>query len=195
MPGPLQSSWRKQKGIAPVIYTEEKKKMDRRTFFKMAGAGAGALLVVPKIATAVFVEPESKTPEIPTPHKPNYEVGHIYRGNTQIAAVANCNISIENPMINVTSRDMMGGYLEWAPQGPVEITISGDMLNLTSMSPHDMIMDDSMLRIILAYPGGEGKIDAEGMIVSTAVSGSFMNEKLVCSFEFRVTGNPILIIK
>jgi hypothetical protein len=168
--------------------------MDRRTFFKMAGAGAGALLVVPKIATAVFVEPEvPPVPEVPPSTNAVYEVGHIYKGNTQIAAVANCNISISNPMINMTSTTM-GGYQEWLPQGPSEITISGDMLALTDMTPHAMIMNDDMLRIILFYPGGEGKIDAEGIIVSTAVSGSFMNEKLVCSFEFRVTGSPILII-
>ena len=155
--------------------------MDRREFFKLAGVGAGALLVAPQFA---LPEPEGPIEPVQEPSI-SREVGYIYRGNTQVAAVANCTIEMHTPVIEVSSREYMP-YRDFTPGKP-EVSIYGDLLPLEGSSTRDLMGSDEMHRIILAYPDRDIEIDTEGILTSVGLASS-MNKLLVFSFTFQVVG-------
>jgi hypothetical protein len=164
--------------------------MDRRTFFKMAGTGAGALLVIPRIVTfAPEPVPEPIPEPVPEP-KVNLTPGYLYRENTQIAAIANCSMEMCRP---TTSFESVSGWLQTVPAGPVETTIQGDLLPLGDFNP--MRRMDENLRIVLFMPQNHGRIvgysdtslEAEGFITETTISGTWDNP-IIQTFKFQVIG-------
>ena len=129
----------------------------------------------------------------PQPPPGQYEMGYIYRDNTQIAAVANCCVEMHQ-LLDHAAIDY-NGWKVWHTSGPIETTISGDLFPLENenesstyeAAQFSLKMGDETLRIILAFPQGDMKIDAEGYITSTTIESS-MDSPLVHSFTFQVMG-------
>jgi len=157
--------------------------MDRRTFFKMAGAGAGALLIVPSIVTMQLDEPKKIVPK----DKPNLIPGFLYQGNTQVAAVANCGIDMYWPTDTVFGRD---GWAHSYRSGKMETTIHGDMLPLLEDYMYRTALDEEY-RILLNMPDGQMYLDAEGYLSRIGLDSS-MDSDMVYDFVFQVNGAATL---
>ena len=166
--------------------------MDRREFFKLAGTGAGALLSAPEMELYELLnkpveEPKPKTTTRKTIH---YETGFIYRGEEQIAAIANCIIDAWAEPINITTIDNMPW--EYYIPGPMHITISGDLIILNDdMHAMDLIDIEELLHIVVAMPDGNSSVEADGMITNIS-SISHIDHPLVNYFEFHISGEATI---